>query len=278
MGTSDIYYPSQNAVKTYVDTQVAAAVPYTPENIANKNDDITANPSSTVLYPSNKAVADYVSLGVSLQTVTENGNTTTLDVHILNKIDSGNSSDLGTAYLNNVVADGGVLGVTNAVGNSGEIRGFSLLSNRTYDLPDESGTIALTSQLPTSNIQSLKVSFDNTALNTLDTPYTAIAAPGAGKFIHVISVVSNFTWGATPLTAPNTAVAIGYTSVNFFACSANAVSATQPLFLPNWYFPNTGGFGAVYINQPLEIKALGTLVGGVGNILDVYINYEIITL
>jgi len=60
LGTSDIYYPSQNAVKSYVDTQVAAVLPYTPENVANKSQDIAANPSSTVLYPSNKAVADYV--------------------------------------------------------------------------------------------------------------------------------------------------------------------------------------------------------------------------
>jgi hypothetical protein len=65
LGTSDIYYPSQNAVKSYVDTQVAAVLPYTPENVANKSQDIAANPSSTVLYPSNKAVADYVNSGGS---------------------------------------------------------------------------------------------------------------------------------------------------------------------------------------------------------------------
>ena len=149
LGTSDIYYPSQNAVKTYVDTQVAAAVPYTPENIANKSQDITANPSSTVLYPSNKAVADYVNLGISLQTVTDNGNTTTNDIHILNSIASENATDLAAAYLNNVVGDGGVIGIQKADGTKGEIKGTNLTANRNYELPDQSGTLALLSDIPT---------------------------------------------------------------------------------------------------------------------------------
>jgi hypothetical protein len=149
LGTSDVYYPSQNAVKTYVDAQVTAVFPYTPENIANKNDDITANPSSTVLYPSNKAVADYVNLGVNLQTVTDNGNITTNDIHVYNVIDSSNATDSSAAYLNNVLGDGGILGIKKADGTTGEIKGTNLTANRNYELPDQSGTLALTSDITT---------------------------------------------------------------------------------------------------------------------------------
>jgi len=147
LGTSDVYYPSQNAVKSYVDTQVAAVLPYTPENVANKSQDITANPSSTVLYPSNKAVADYVNLGINLQTATDNGNITTNDIHVYNVIDSSNATDSAAAYLNNVVGDGGVVGIKKADGTTGEIKGTNLTANRNYEFPDRSGTLALTSDI-----------------------------------------------------------------------------------------------------------------------------------
>jgi len=151
LGTSDVYYPSQNAVKSYVDAQVLAVFPYTPENIANKNDDITANPSSTVLYPSNKAVADYVNLGINLQTATDNGNITTNDIHVYNVIDSSNATDSSAAYLNNVVGDGGVVGIKKADGTTAEIKATNITANRNYELPNTSGTLALLSDIPTSS-------------------------------------------------------------------------------------------------------------------------------
>jgi hypothetical protein len=100
------------------------------------------------LYPSNKAVADYVNLGVNLQTVTDNGNITTNDIHVYNVIDSSNATDSSAAYLNNVVGDGGVVGIRKADGTAGEIKGTNLTANRNYELPDASGTLALTSDIP----------------------------------------------------------------------------------------------------------------------------------
>jgi hypothetical protein len=147
LGTSDVYYPSQNAVKSYVDTQVGGVLTYTPENIANKSQDIISNPSSTVLYPSNKAVVDYIAYGINLQQVTDSGNITTNDVHIYNIVDSSNATDSGAAYLNNVVGDGGVVGIKKADGTTGEIKGTNLTANRNYEFPDQSGTLALTSDI-----------------------------------------------------------------------------------------------------------------------------------
>ena len=143
LGTSDVYYPSQNAVKTYVDTEVAAAVPFTPENVANKSQDIVSSPSSTVLYPSNKAVVDYITLGIDLQAVTDSGNTTTVDIHVESSITSENTTDSASAYLNNSVGDSGILGITNAAGDKGEIGGLNLTADRAYEFPDASGTLAL---------------------------------------------------------------------------------------------------------------------------------------
>ena len=147
LGTSDVYYPSQNAVKSYVDAQVAAAVPYTPENIANKSQDIITNPSSTVLYPSNKAVVDYIAYGINLQQVTDSGNTTTNDIHVQNSITSENATDSSAAYLSNNIGGTGAVGIVNKDGYFSEIKGTNLTGTRTVQLPDADGTLALTSDI-----------------------------------------------------------------------------------------------------------------------------------
>jgi len=146
---SNVLYPSQLAVRDFVDTQILAAVPYTPENSANKvPSDITLDPTSTVLYPSNAAVVNFVNLGINLQTATDNGNITTNDIHVYNVLDSSNATDLSAAYLNNVVGNGGILGIKKANGTSGEVKATNITANRNYELPDASGTLALTSDIP----------------------------------------------------------------------------------------------------------------------------------
>lgn len=60
---SDVKYPSQKAVKTYVDTGLATkenALGYTAEDAANKDVDGTLTANSDVKYPSQKAVKTYV--------------------------------------------------------------------------------------------------------------------------------------------------------------------------------------------------------------------------
>ena len=94
LGTSNVLFPTQNAVKTYVDTAIAgativdadattkgklqlagdlagtAAVPTVPglalkENLSNKSTDISADATSTVKYPSVKVIKDYVDSSVT---------------------------------------------------------------------------------------------------------------------------------------------------------------------------------------------------------------------
>lgn len=64
---SNVLYPSQLAVRDFVDTQILAAVPYTPEAVANKvPSDITLDPTSTTLYPSNAAVVNFVTANIGV--------------------------------------------------------------------------------------------------------------------------------------------------------------------------------------------------------------------
>ena len=67
LGTSNTLYPSQNAVKQYVDTGLSNkenVLGFTPENTANKDTSVSLGTSNT-LYPSQNAVKVYVDTGLS---------------------------------------------------------------------------------------------------------------------------------------------------------------------------------------------------------------------
>lgn len=123
-------------------------LPYTAENVANKSQNIELDYLSTTKYPSTKAVRDYIDYGVDLQKVTDSGNTTTNEIYSGNIIASTTQVDSSSAYLNKAAGDSGILGVTNPANKKGEIKCTNITADRTYQLPDQSGTLALTSQLP----------------------------------------------------------------------------------------------------------------------------------
>lgn len=67
LGTSNTLYPTQGAVKTYVDTELAgkqAALGFTAENLANKSTSAALG-TSTTLYPTQSAVKSYVDTGLA---------------------------------------------------------------------------------------------------------------------------------------------------------------------------------------------------------------------
>jgi hypothetical protein len=67
LGTSNTLYPSQNAVKVYVDTGLGGkedTLGFTPENVANKATSTSLGTSNT-LYPSQNAVKVYVDTGLA---------------------------------------------------------------------------------------------------------------------------------------------------------------------------------------------------------------------
>jgi len=147
LGNSDTLYPSQNAVKIYVDDAVQTAVPSTAEIIANKSQDITLAPTSTVLYPSNNAVVEYVTNEVTLQTVTDAGNITSQNIISNSTIESTSASDSSYAYLSSATGSGGAVGIRNVGNNLAEIKATNLTANRSHQLPDADGTVALLSDI-----------------------------------------------------------------------------------------------------------------------------------
>jgi hypothetical protein len=68
LGTSNTKVPSQNAVKSYVDTGLATkqnSLGFTAENVSNKDIDGTLASNSDTKYPSQKAVKTYVDTGLA---------------------------------------------------------------------------------------------------------------------------------------------------------------------------------------------------------------------
>lgn len=70
LGTSDVLFPTQNAVKSYVDTQSALK-----ENVANKSTSTTLASASNTTYPSTLAVKTYIDTQDNLRELLSNKST-----------------------------------------------------------------------------------------------------------------------------------------------------------------------------------------------------------
>lgn len=167
--------------------------------------------------------------------------------------------------------------MSNTAGFISRISYTNLTANRLYELPNASGTFALTTQIP--NIQTVKVTLTNADLNNAFTsPIEVIATPGPGKFIHVLSVCSNFTFGSSGMTISSPYLFLNY-ETGLSAFSGNAISSTASVFVPNWQPTTTTQLPAFFINHRMVIVNSGSsFTGGVGNSIDIYITYETITL
>lgn len=111
LGSSDTFYPTQKAVKTYVDNAISALASvyeallgYTPEDVANKTTDGTLAGNSDTLYPSEKAVKTYVD--------SKPAGGTKLDINTSGFFSPNNTSE-NTVY--SVTVPGGSLGSSNGV-------------------------------------------------------------------------------------------------------------------------------------------------------------------
>jgi hypothetical protein len=142
---SGVLFSTQKAVKEYVDNEIATAVPYTAENVANKIQDLTINPTSSVEYPSSAAVTNFVA-AQTLEDVVSAGSNATTSFGCLNPTNanvSATTPDGSTASITASQGVGGSVVISNNIGGTSEVKASNLTTYRVHQLPDTNGTIAL---------------------------------------------------------------------------------------------------------------------------------------
>ena len=120
LGTSNTLYPTQNAVKTYIDTEISTIDLSAKEDVINKSTDVTmggVSPSST-LYTSQYAVATYVQNEIAQA---QSGIPTfEIDMFANYKLFEYDE-DGATSYLGQIKATNGNWLITKFVDSSGDI-------------------------------------------------------------------------------------------------------------------------------------------------------------
>lgn len=138
--------PGQNASSWGI---INVGYGFTPENVANKSTDGTLSANSDTLYPSQKAIKTYVdnkpvTVG-TLQQVTTAGATTTSNITANQYSTAVGSSLLSTGRLvaKDIVLQPTIGSSTNQV----TLDASSITGNKSYTLPNATGTIALLSSI-----------------------------------------------------------------------------------------------------------------------------------
>lgn len=154
--SSNTKYPSVKAVYDWVTLTYQPLLAFTPENVANKSTNTSLGTSNT-LYPTQNAVKVYVDTAVAavpiptLNQVTGAGNVSTANI----LVSSNGGGIIGTEKLSNpnkyavlrtdLSGDSGLLQLGNINGKGARIEAENITDDRTYQLPDSSGTLALKS-------------------------------------------------------------------------------------------------------------------------------------
>jgi hypothetical protein len=321
MGDSDVYYPSQKAVRDYVLNQIALSIPSYPlENSNNKIQNIALDPTSSVKYPSNAAVSSFVAANLpsgwwlagnagttpgtdfigttdAKDLIIKTNNTqrviigSTGDITTLNNLaavkSSGNAITCTdglfsyAALINDPsTADGGYLYLQNNIGVATSLKATNLTSARTHQLPDASGTVALTSDITTF---TRKFSITNGQLLTIGSTAINLFPSGdipAGKILIPVSISFKYNYNTTPFTA-NTSLNVGYWtgsgSITLMTTNILSYGSTYCEFtnMANVAVPIGVGFdgGNIRIFQ----STFANPVGG-GGFLEVIVTYNIQSL
>jgi hypothetical protein len=158
-------------------------------------------------------------------------------------------------------------------GDNNAIIDANLLSaDREYALPDASGTIALTSDIPAGSVFTIAVTLNNAQLQAGSAQL--IGAPGPGAFINLMSINSIYK-SSLPSSNP-----FSYCNLRI---GTYVISQSLCINSTNWFanhqlYSDISSSISQFENQPVNIILSNPQVGGSGNTLTVYITYQIITI
>lgn len=161
--------------------------------------------------------------------------------------------------------------------NTGALRAGTLTANRTYDLPDASGTVALTSDIVHAQT---KVSLTAAQILASDvTPITAISAQGTGTAINIVNATVRLNFNTTAfdgagsgLLIQTVGAATQQASINRFVINSASTTIIKSSI------SDSSTTGQLVENADVELQWSGTVPTTGDGTLDVYITYEVITL
>jgi len=300
LGTSDTLYPSQNAVRLYVNANAVGK---------NGNNTITGNNNFT---GSNQFQGE---VNTEAELYVNNSLNIGLDVPIFLDGDAGTSGKVltsqggaatptwetptpGISPADNTVFTGDITfnqnteftaGITTPIAGTSVFNGtldvnYLLRANGSAGTAGQVLTSRGSSQSPTwqnagggGGVETVKVtltSADILATYGL-TPFELIAAPGAGQMLNIYKIRYIYNFNTEPFgsTAINCKTGIIPVANNL----ANLINGLQTqMGIPSMY-SGTVVASSLYENQPLNLYSLNQVFTGDGT-LDVYITYDTITL
>lgn len=186
-------------------------------------------------------------------------------------ISVASGTNLGSYGSSNVNISDGTNGATLSAGD------LTISDGTNSSLVSPTG-FTLNSGTHTSEIKATKVSMNTAAVKTLNSlPVVAVAAPGGGYAIEIISASARNNFNTTPFDAGNRLfLEIGLSGSSQMQAASfleNTVSAITRLT----YVASAMDVSNLVENQALKITSNADSVGGDGSI-DVYIYYRIIQL
>jgi len=299
MGNSDVYYPSQKAVRDYVLNQIALSVPTYPlENANNKIQDITLDPNSSIKYPSNAAVSSFVAANLSTPSLNDVVSAGSISLGSfgattpsITNIYTASTIDQSYAALNAITGTGGAATITNKDGNTSRVNANLLTSFRTHQLPDATGILALkvngvgadnTGNIVVSaggSVNTVKVSLTSADILSLDgtNALTLIPAQGADTLINVLKVWFKYNYVTNPYSGSGIYVQLG-TAISIVSPTSGILSSGSSAIVRAVMNASAYNLSAsAVVNQSVSLSTVTAPTGG-DSTLDVYLTYDVITL
>jgi len=135
-------------------------------------------------------------------------------------------------------------------------------------------------EVPTSEVKSLAVTISSAeVLDIFTTPKVIVPAPGAGKFIHVVSIAGYLDYQGVVYTT-NTALFFKYNNISLSINTAswNIAQTTDKIFRFALTSNGTGETQATLEDQPITLSEIAGNPAAGNSPLKVFIIYQIITL